>query len=199
MAMQQNPEHEAGAAANAVEFARGALRTGGVLGGFLAFGLVWSLVLAPEPAGSRSGGARPAYAPAVSDSTPNASTPLWLIDGYNVVCVELLGGRDRSGWWRAEYRLALLERLERFEDPAAELWVVFDGGSPEVPTADVPPSRVQTVYAPCADTWLIDEVKAKVATRPLTVVTGDRKVADRARHRGAAVVEPRALLGRCTA
>jgi predicted RNA-binding protein with PIN domain len=194
--MQENSEREAGQNANGLAFALGALRTGGVLGAFLAFGLGYALLLAPAPA--HSGAARPPYSPAVPGAAPSTPGLLWLIDGYNVVCASLLAGRDRAGWWRSEYRVELLERLGHFEDPTAELWVVFDGGSPEATPAEVAPSRVRTMYAPSADAWLIDQVKAHVATRPVTVVTGDRQVADRARHRGADVIGPRALLGRCT-
>ncbi|MBW2360939.1 MAG: NYN domain-containing protein [Deltaproteobacteria bacterium] len=180
------------------EFVLGALHTAGVLGAFLAFGLGWSLVVAPAPKASQPGGAHPAYVLPVSDDAATPPALLWLIDGYNVVCANLLGGRDRSGWWRAEHRVELVERLERFDDPAAELWIVFDGGAPEPAWADRPPSRVHTVFAASADAWLIEQVKANAATRPVAVVTGDRKVADRARHCGAAVVAPRALLEKCT-
>jgi len=54
---------------------------------------------------------------------------------------------------------------------------------------------------PSADEWLVARVKQvdeSAEARAVAVVTGDRKVADRARHRGAEIVGPRALLERCT-
>ena len=195
--MQEHTQRETSVGRWFHEFALGALRTGGVLGAFLAFGLAWSIVVSPAPSASRA--AYPAYAPGVSDDASSDLPPLlWLIDGYNVVCANLLGGRDRNNWWRSEYRVELLDRLEHFDDPSAELWVVFDGARPEETTADAAPRRVQTVYAPSADDWLLEQVKANVETRRVAIVTGDRKVADRARHRGAEIFEPRALLGKCT-
>lgn len=161
-------------------FGRGVLRTAGVLVGFLAFGTGWASLMTDPP---------PAYAPGMSESSPR----VWLIDGYNAICAGLLGGRDRAGWWKAERRDELLERLEHFDDPTAELWVVFDGADPGDPAR----GRVRAVFSPSADAWLIEQVKARGANPPVAVVTGDRQVADRARHRGAQVVEPAALLGRC--
>lgn len=162
------------------DFGCGVLRTVAVLVGFLAFGTGWAALLTERV---------PAYAPAVSEPSPR----LWLIDGYNAICTGLLGGRDRAGWWKAERRDELLERLERFDDPAAELWVVFDGADPGDPAR----GRVRAFFAPSADAWLIEQVKVRAGDQPVAVVTSDRQVADRARHRGARVVEPTALLGRC--
>ena len=167
------------------EFYRGVARTGGVVAAFLAFGLLCqagAASLRPEPA--------PTYSPAVSEPAPR----IWLVDGYNAICTGLLGGRDREGWWRHERRAELLERLGRFEDREAELWVVFDGPRP-AGEPEATEGRVRTVYAPSADAWLVEQVRAR--EEPVAVVTGDRQVADRARHRGAHVVAPSALLGRC--
>lgn len=122
---------------------------------------------------------------------------IWLVDGYNVLCTGLLGGRDRHGWWRREHRAALLERLERFDEPAAEIWVVFDGPLDPPPPAGSAP-RVRAVYAASADEWLTREVRDRAAEGPVALVTADRRLADRARHRGARIVAPRDLLGRCT-
>ena len=171
------------------EFALGALRTCGVLAGFVVFGLGCAVALAPaQPSTAPYPGEVPTDAPA----TPR----LWLIDGYNVVCANLLGGRDRAKWWSAEHRDALVERLRGFDDPGAALRVVFDG--PEPANAEMEDDRVETVFAADADRWLLAELKAQPDAGAVAIVTGDRKVADRARHRGAQVFTPKQLLGRCT-
>lgn len=172
------------------EFVLGALRTCGVLAGFVVFGLAWAATLAPTP---RAGAPYPAAVPEAPAPTPT----LWLIDGYNVVCANLLGGRDRTRWWSAEHRAGLLERLGHFDDPRAELRVVFDGAHP--PEGEEAESSVCTVFADDADAWLLRELSAQPDPRAVAVVTSDRKVADRARHRGAQVVTPKALLRRCSA
>ena len=79
-------------------------------------------------------------------------------------------------------------------NPAVEIWVVFDGDSGAGIASE---GRVRAVFTPSADAWLVEQVKAREANAPVAVVTADRRVADRARHRGAQVVTPRALLGRC--
>ena len=45
-----------------------------------------------------------------------AAPETWLVDGFNVVQVALLGGRDRSEWWRAPQRAELLARAADFAD-----------------------------------------------------------------------------------
>jgi len=168
-----------------MEFMRSALGTLGVVAAFVAFGLLWSSGLAARATA-------PAYpAPMGTEEAPR----IWLVDGYNVVCSGLLGGRARAGWWQEEHRAELLERLQRFDDPAVEIWVVFDGDSGDSSSAQ---GRVRAVFTPSADTWLVEQVRARGTDAPVAVVTADRSVADRARHRGARIVTPRALLGRCT-
>jgi predicted RNA-binding protein with PIN domain len=170
---------------------RGLIEMLGVVGAFVALGLVGQDLGAPPAAEPP----RAAY-PLPMDPADDSKGTVWLVDGYNVLCSGLLGGRERSRWWSEERRRELLERLEAFDDPAAEIWVVFDGESP----AGLPhePSRIRTVFAPSADDWLVSEVNRRAAeTRPVAVVTADRKVAGRSRHGGAEVVAPRALLGRC--
>jgi predicted RNA-binding protein with PIN domain len=123
------------------------------------------------------------------------SAPVWLVDGYNVLCAGLLGGNDRSDWWSQARREELIALLERFDEADAEIWVVFDGDR-EPAAESERPGRVRAVFAPSADEWLVQQVRehARVA-----VVTADRKLAGRARHRGARVVSPREFLIRCTA
>jgi len=166
-------------------FARGVLGTLGVVLAFLGWGLLcWAGITASAQAR--------AYPVTMA---PADTHPLWLVDGYNVVCSGLLGGRERTGWWQDARRAELLERLDRFDDPAVEFWVVFDGDHDQQTAAL---GRVRTVFAPSADSWLVEQVKQQPAEAPVTVVTADRQVADRVRHRGARVVTPRGLLERCS-
>ncbi len=168
---------------------RGLIEMLGVVGAFVALGLVGQGI------GRAGAAANPVGAYPVEMEA--AEGTLWLVDGYNVLCSGLLGGRERSRWWAEEHRQELLARLEGFDDPDAEIWVVFDGASAPAAAAQGG-GRVRTIFAPSADDWLVEEVKRRVAdARPVAVVTGDRRVAGRSRHRGAHIVAPRLLLGRC--
>ena len=161
---------------------RGLAQTGIVVTGVLAFGLGWA---------GLAGLARPGpYTPGpMSDER-------WLVDGFNVLHAGVLRGADRRGWWREEVRARLLERVAGFEDAAAELWVVFDGPGPGA-AAEAESQRPRVVFAPSADEWLLDAVRDTPDPASVVVVTADRQLADRARHRGARVVSPRAFLARC--
>lgn len=153
---------------------------------FIALGLAWWGAVeraAPPP---------PLYA-----SVVDGQAETWLIDGFNVVQVSLLGGRDRSGWWGAARRDELLARAETFEDPDASLLVVFDGA--REPSPDAQSRRVRPVFAPCADDWLLDRVRRARDPGAVVVVTADRRLAGRVRHHGARVVSPGAFLARCAA
>jgi predicted RNA-binding protein with PIN domain len=160
----------------------GAVQTGTVVAGVLAFGLAWA---------GAAGLARPGpYTPApMSDER-------WLVDGFNVLHAGVLRGNDRRGWWREEVRARLLERVAAFEDGAAELWVVFDGPGPGA-AAERESERPRVVFAPSADEWLLEAVRDAPDPASVVLVTADRQLADRARHRGARVVSPRAFLARC--
>jgi predicted RNA-binding protein with PIN domain len=124
---------------------------------------------------------------------------LWLVDGYNVLHAVLLGAGGREGaWWSEPARAGLLARAERLDDPGAEIWVVFDGPRPEAaPGAAAPGARVRRVFAASADEWLVARVRESPQPDRIAVVTADRRVADRARHRGARVVAPAEFLARC--
>ena len=167
--------------------AAGLLETGGVVAAVLAFGLLW--------AGS---GARLAplasYTPAASASGERGVR--FLVDGFNVLHAGVLRGNDRQGWWREEMRARLLARVAGFDDEEAELWVVFDGRGP-LADAELRSLRPRVVFAPSADEWLLAEVREADDPSAVVVVTADRQLADRARHRGARVVSPRAFLARC--
>ena len=163
----------------------------GVVAGFLALGLVARPLLLAAGAGADPG-ARRTYPAPMEQPAPHPS--LWLVDGFNVLCATLLGGRDRAEWWTAARRAEVLALAERFEEPEAEIWVVFDGARDP---GERPGRRVRRVFAPSADDWLIEQVEARGASASLTVVTADRRVVDRARRRGARVVSPGEFLARC--
>ena len=46
-----------------------------------------------------------------------ASGQRWLIDGFNVLHVALLHGRERGRWWEEGARERLMARLARFDEP----------------------------------------------------------------------------------
>jgi hypothetical protein len=150
---------------------------------FIALGLGWwGAVLRAEPAAA-------SYPRGVA-----APAETWLVDGFNVVQVGLLGGRDRSSWWSGPQRAELLARAEGFEQREAALFVVFDG---ERAAPDAPLGRVRRVFAPSADEWLVARVRESAEPERLVVVTADRRLAARVRHHGARVVLPGEFLGRC--
>lgn len=129
------------------------------------------------------------------DSSP-VPARRWLVDGFNVLHTGVLHGRQRGTWWEADARRQLLDRVRDFREDAAELWIVFDGPRPAEGPDDVE-SGTRVVFAPSADEWLLQEVRQAETPESLTVVTADRKLADKARHRGARVVSPRTFLARC--
>lgn len=164
----------------------GLAQTGGVVGAFLAFGLGWAgLGIGSEQAAPYPG----------SRMEPEVR---WLVDGFNVLHAGVLRGKDRQGWWREDMRARLLERVAGFEDAAAELWVVFDGPGPPG-EAEAASERPRVVFAPSADEWLLASVREAAQPDSIVVVTADRQLADRVRHRGARVVSPRVFLARCAA
>jgi predicted RNA-binding protein with PIN domain len=162
----------------------------GTIALFLAGGLgVAATLSVPAPI-------RPNVEPALYPAPVEQDAPpprIFLVDGYNVLNVGLLAGREREGWWSSRFRTELLGRIEAFEESDAEIWVVFDGAAPN---GDSPAGRVRSVFAPSADDWLITRLREHGAEQ-VTVVTADRKLANRARHRGAEVVAPASFLARC--
>lgn len=172
-------------------FARGALEVLGTIGLFVAGGLG---VAATLPGGAPGPSVGPAlYPPPVEQ--PESAPRVLLVDGYNVLNVGLLAGREREGWWSSRHRDELLGRAQAFEEREAEIWVVFDGATP---AGAAPAGRVRPVFAPSADEWLLARLRERGAER-VTVVTADRRLAARARHRGAEVVAPSWFLARCPA
>jgi len=124
-----------------------------------------------------------------------ADARLWLVDGFNVLHAVVLKGRDRKEWWRGPKRARVLDLAGALPDAEAEIVVVFDGEAPEE-APELPP-RVRQVFAPSADDWVVRRVKDAPPGAPVTVVTADRELADRARHHGAEIVSPRRFAERC--
>ncbi len=167
-------------------FARGVAEALAVIAAFVAGGMAVAAALEGDAAAN---GRRYASVVETSDPTPR----VWLVDGYNVLNVGLLAGRAREGWWSSRHRGELLGRIATFDDPDAEIWVVFDGAHPP----DAPaPGRVRSVFAPDADQWLLGRIREDTAGS-VVLVTADRRLAAKARHRGAEVMAPRAFLARC--
>jgi YacP-like NYN domain len=187
-----------GACEDAPSFGRGVLEALAVPALFVALGIAaaaWVGRAAPQPA---------PYPPALMDPVLEEAAPtpapVWLVDGFNVVHVALRAGaearREGDAWWGSRLRGALLERVAGFDDPGAEIWVVFDGPRP-VPGAQAPSPRLRQVFAPSADDWLLARLRAEPDPRRVAVVTADGRLAGRARRRGARVVTPAEFLRRC--
>ncbi len=137
----------------------------------------------------------------VSDSTPPAEPrpTLWLVDGFNVLHVVLLHGESRQSWWQSRGRERVVELVRAFDAPDAEVVVVFDGSQPPPAdeTGDATGPRV--IFAAPADDWLLTAVRSAPDPARVAVVTADRRLAARARHRGAQVVAPGTFAQRCRA
>lgn len=129
------------------------------------------------------------------DTLPPAR--IWLIDGFNVLHASL-GGSDRQEWWKSAQRARLVDRAAQLQSGALEdeeIWVVFDGDDPGAGPTEL--GRTRTVFARSADDWIVKRVGSDPEPGRIAVVTGDKQVAGRARHRGAEVVSPRTFLAHC--
>jgi predicted RNA-binding protein with PIN domain len=167
----------------------GLLQSLAVVSAVLAFGLGWAGAGSPQgPAAS--------YTAVVPDAARGEGQVRWLVDGFNVLHAGVLRGNDRRGWWREEMRGRLLSRVAGFEERESELWVVFDGEGPGT-EAELASGWPRVVFAPSADDWLLQAVRDAEDPSALVVVTADRQLADRIRHRGARIVSPRTFLARC--
>jgi predicted RNA-binding protein with PIN domain len=181
-------------------FFRGVVETAAIVGGFVAFGLGAGTVTR-EPTGAPRGAdhAVPYIGSPMDPIEDGAPEPkVWLVDGFNALHVALLAGRDRSRWWTRDVREALLARVRGFDDPSAEVWVVFDGPHPAPEAPADATGGLRVAFARSADEWLLRRVR-EAAPGAVAVVTADRPLADKARARGARVVSPHAFLARCAA
>lgn len=140
----------------------------------------------------------PPPAPGEPAGEPAPEPTVWLIDGFNLLHAAVLRGRDRREWWGPAARERVLALVRRLEAPGAEVIVVFDGRRPpdEPETHDA--TGPQVVFAASADDWLVRAVRQAPDPSRIAVVTADRQVAERARHRGARVVGPIAFRERCS-
>ena len=180
------------------DFLRGARETFGIVGGFLAAGLGAASLAAPGawgPPGAEE--ALPYTLEAMSEAELRGPR-VWLVDGFNALHVAVLRGRERSAWWTREGREQVLSRVRGFDDPSAEIWVVFDGRHPASEAEEGRGPGPRVAFAPSADEWLLRRVRES-GTEGVAVVTADRRLAARARARGATVVSPRDFLARCGA
>jgi predicted RNA-binding protein with PIN domain len=184
---------------------RGAAEALGVMVAFVVGGLG---LAALEPGAAAAVDPYPFPAMAVGGDDPREAAPVedpaepagatadpavWLVDGFNVLCAGVLRGRERSSFWSEASRRKLLERVARFEDRDARVIVVFDGAGPAAePRAGEP----ESVFASSADEWIVARLREPGAGR-VAVVTADRQLAGRARHRGAEIVSPLRFLARC--
>jgi hypothetical protein len=160
-------------------FLAGVLQSAGITAAFVGFGLAWA-------------GLFSLYNVRVTESDRPA---IWLVDGFNVLHAGVLRGRERGDWWRESSRARLLELAGSFDDPEAEVWIVFDGPRPAPAMPETP--RLRVVFAPSADEWLLARLRSAPDPSRLGVVTGDHRLAIRSRRRGARVIRPREFLDRC--
>lgn len=137
----------------------------------------------------------------VSDSTTPADPrpTLWLVDGFNVLHVVLLHGESREAWWQSRGRERVVELARAFDAADAEVVVVFDGSQPPPADETGDASGPRVIFAAPADDWLLTAVRSAADPARVAVVTADRRLAARARHRGAQVVAPGAFAQRCRA
>lgn len=170
----------------------------GVIAAFVALalgssvGMGWLGVEAPSD---------PYLESTVSDSTTPAEPrpTLWLVDGFNVLHVVLLHGESREAWWQSRGRERVVELVRAFDAPDAEVVVVFDGSQPPPSDQAGDATGPRVIFAAPADDWLLTAVRTAPDPARVAVVTADRRLAARARHRGAQVVAPGIFAQRCRA
>ena len=119
-------------------------------------------------------------------------SPLFLVDGFNFLHAVVLKGRDRARWWRPENRARVVEVVAGLVGGGAEAWVVFDERGRSEPTATDPGAelRLPVHYAPNADDYIVALCAELTCGREVVVVSADRSLIDRARHRGARGLSP---------
>jgi predicted RNA-binding protein with PIN domain len=161
----------------------------GVLAAVVGFGLAWARVeaalLEPYPESPMDHRLRPVAEPSS-----------WLVDGFNLLHAVVLGGRDRAEWWKESRRAEVVALAAGLSARGAEVWVVFDG-PPERCGESLASGGVHQVFAPSADAWLLERVRASEEPERLAVVTADRALVSRLERCGARVVSPSSFAERC--
>ena len=123
------------------------------------------------------------------------SSELWLVDGFNVLNVAILRGSERDDFWGPSAREQLLRLIQQRADQA-RIVVVFDGPEP-VDGSAAGPALARVVFAKNADEWLLRRLRESGEPEKVSVVTADRRLAARARQRGAQVVTPGRFVAEC--
>lgn len=123
-----------------------------------------------------------------------AMTPIYLVDGFNLLHAAVLEGRDRPRWWRGEQQARVVALAEAF--PGGEVWVVFDARGADRVRGD---ERVRVCYAADADARIVELCVELRGQRSVVVVTADRSLMDRAKHRGASGLSPWQFARLCAA
>ena len=119
-------------------------------------------------------------------------SPLFLVDGFNFLHAVVLKGRDRARWWSPEHRARVVQIVAGLVGGGAEVWVVFDErGRSEPAAADASAEHALPVHdAPNADDYIVALCAELSSGRDVVVVSADRSLVDRARHRGARGLSP---------
>ena len=130
----------------------------------------------------------------VDDHDERDERPWLVVDVMNVV------GSRPDGWWRDRTGAAagLVRRLALLADASGERITAVVDGTPDERLPDGLVDGVAVHHAgrgrDAADDRIVDLVGR--SDTPATVVTADRRLAERVRARGAAVVGPTSLLAR---
>jgi len=119
-------------------------------------------------------------------------SPLYLVDGFNVLHAAVLVGRERREWWGLSHQASVVALSDSFQ--GGEVWVIFDArGSDRVAGTE----RVQVRFAADADACIVELCAELRERRLVTVVTADRSLTDRAKHRGATRLSPWQFANQC--
>lgn len=134
----------------------------------------------------------------VSTSSPEggASEALFVVDGFNFTHAVVLRKDERPRFVASEERARL---VDLFSDLPLRGVLVIDDRSASFPreqelsealSVERPKSGFHLLTSPDADATILDCVAASSDPARLCVVTADRSLADRSRHRGARVLSP---------
>ena len=125
---------------------------------------------------------------------------LYLIDGFNFLHAIVLKGRDRARWWSPENQRAVRDWVAFRPIPGVRTWIVFDQREPvlpnerapseRAPNGDAPLGELEVRHAPDADAYILACCEALRSACEIVVVSADRSLVDRAKHRGARALSP---------